>query len=126
MSPREAQRVIDALAEGLDPETGEIFPAESVLQRPAVIRALFTASRVLAGERSAAAAARAQPSQAGKPWTPEEDQRLLDAFDAGADLAALTAAHGRSDGGVASRLVRLGRIKERAEVRVRSAAAAAP
>jgi hypothetical protein len=122
MTPQEAQRVIDALADGADPETGELFPSESVLVKPAVIRALFLASRALEAARSAAA--REQPAQAGKPWTPEEDQRLLAAFDQGADLPALTAAHARSKGGIASRLVHLGRIKERAEIRTRGRAAA--
>lgn len=115
MTPHEARRVIDALADGLDPETGEILPQQSVLLKPAVLRALFVASRALEG----ATLPREQPAQAGQPWTPEEDQRLLDAFDQGADLPALTASHARSKGGIASRLVHLGRIKERAEIRTR-------
>lgn len=117
MSPQEAQRVITALADGIDPESGELFAAESVLVKPSVIRALFLASRALEG---APRAARALPSQAGKPWSQEEDQRLLEAFDQGADLVTLTASHERSKGGVASRLVHLGRIKERAEIRGRA------
>lgn len=116
MTPQQALRVVNALADGVDPETGELFPEESVLLKPPVIRALFVASRALEAACSAAAAASEQPGQAGKPWSKEEDQRLLDAFDQGASLAALTAAHARSKGGIASRLVRLGRIKERAEI----------
>ncbi len=122
MTPHEAQRVIDALADGVDPDTGELFPEESVLLKPPVIRALFVASRALEGSRSTVA--RAQPGQAGKPWSQEEDQRLLEAFDEGADLAALTASHDRSKGGIASRLILLGRIKARAEIGTRRQAAA--
>ena len=117
MTPQEAQRVINALADGVDPDTGEFFPEESALLKPSVIRALFVASRALETPRSAA---KERPSQAGKPWSAQEDQRLLDSFDQGADLAALTLAHGRSKGGIASRLVRLGRIKERAEIGARA------
>jgi len=124
MTPQEAQRVVDALANGVDPETGELFPEESVLLKPSVIRALFVASRALEAARSAPSSAREKPGQAGKPWSQEEDQRLLDAFDQGADLMTLTSSHGRSKGGVASRLVRLGRIKERAEIRGRAKAEA--
>jgi len=124
MSPQEARRVIDTLADGVDPESGEILPPESVLQRPSVLRALFVASRALAGEDTTAKISRTPPSQAGKPWSADEDRRLLDAFDQGASLAELTAAHGRSNGGIASRLVRLGRIKERAEIHARSAVGA--
>jgi hypothetical protein len=120
MTPQEAQRVINALADGVDPDTGEFFPEESALLKPSVIRALFVASRALETPLSAARATRERPSQAGKPWSAKEDQRLLDSFDQGADLAALTLAHGRSKGGIASRLVRLGRIKERAEIGARA------
>jgi hypothetical protein len=86
-------------------------------------------ARGVAPTSQAASTARKQPGQAGKPWSPEEDRRLVEAFDQGADLDMLTASHARSKGGIASRLVRLGRIRERAEIRVRGKAeapAAAP
>ncbi|WP_235537934.1 hypothetical protein [Pelomonas sp. Root1217] len=122
--------MIDALADGVDPDTGEFLPAESALLKPSVIRALFVASRALETPRNEARATKERPSQAGKPWSVQEDQRLLDNFDQGADLATLTLVHGRSKGGIASRLVRLGRIKERAEIGARAKAdmptAAAP
>lgn len=115
MTPQEALRVVDALADGADPETGELFAPESVLLKPTVIRALFVASRAL----QAAGRTRRQPGQAGKPWSPEEDQRLLEAFDQGADLATLTTSHARSKGGITARLERLGRVTERTGIRAR-------
>ena len=52
---------------------------------------------------------------AGKPWTAEEDERLLAGFDSGVSVKDLTLAHSRSRGGIGARLVRLGRIQEGAE-----------
>jgi hypothetical protein len=121
MSPTEARRIIEALAQGVDPETGEVLPQDSLLQRPVVIRALFCASQALTTVERKKKPADSQSGNAGNAWTEEEDRRLLDAFDQGAAVDQLAQAHGRSKGGIASRLVRLGRIKERAEIYVRGA-----
>lgn len=124
MSPTEARRIIEALAQGVDPETGaEVLPQDSLLQRPAVIRALFCASQALTTAERKKKPADAASGNAGSAWTEEEDRRLLDAFDQGSTVDQLAHAHGRSKGGIASRLVRLGRIKERAEIYVRGEAA---
>ena len=37
-----AKEIVRGLAEGVDPTTGEVLPAESVYNSPEVIRALFT------------------------------------------------------------------------------------
>jgi hypothetical protein len=71
MSPTEA-RLIEALAQGIDPETGEILPKESQLQRPV--------------------------------------------SDQGVTVDKLAHSHVRSKGGIAARLIRLCRIKERSEI----------
>jgi hypothetical protein len=41
MFPLEAKEIIEALANGINPETGEILPAQSNFNSPQVIRALF-------------------------------------------------------------------------------------
>jgi ATP-dependent DNA helicase RecQ len=41
-------------------------------------------------------------------WTDEEDRRLREGFEQGRKINALAAAHRRSEGGIRSRLVRLG------------------
>lgn len=123
MSPTDAQHIIDKLAEGVDPETGEILPPDSPLSSPNVIRALFTASRGLRllsavtskeqrKKKREAAAHKSDPgpAMAGKPWTEEEDEEVIRAFDAGASLAELAAAHSRKPGGIESRLKRHGRL----------------
>jgi len=48
------------------------------------------------------------PTQAGKAWTEEEDQRLQAAFESGKVVADLAREHERSRNAISSRLVRLG------------------
>ncbi|MFY8042911.1 MAG: hypothetical protein ACOVOD_08280 [Rhodoferax sp.] len=118
MTPAEAKQIIDVLASGVDPATGEVLPEDNPLNSPHVIRALFIASKAL--ERAAGKSARASAGEpttatttakAGKPWSDDEDQRLLADFDAGTPVAALALAHERSSGAINSRLVRLGRLQ---------------
>ena len=112
MTPAEAKQIIEVLAGGVDPATGEVLPDDSPLSGPHVIRALFIAAKAL--ELMAAKSARpaaAAPGNAGKPWAEEEDQRLVDGFDAGTPVAALARTHERTTGAINSRLVKLGRLQ---------------
>ena len=112
MTPEEAKQIIDVLASGVDPATGEVLPEDNALNSPHVIRALFMASKAL--ERMVGKPARPSavaPGKAGKPWSEDEDQRLLAGFDAGTPVAALALAHERSSGAITSRLERLGRLQ---------------
>jgi hypothetical protein len=120
MTPSEAKQVIDVLAAGVDPETGEVLPADSPLNSPHVIRALFLASRALELQAGApakptskpkAAKPAGTPANAGVAWTDEEAQRLAAAFDAGADIAQLARDHQRTTGAIRARLIRMGRLQ---------------
>ena len=53
-----------------------------------------------------------QPSNAGKPWTEMEEDKLLDEFDSKMPLAEIAKEHGRTKGGIEARLVKLGRISK--------------
>lgn len=156
--------ILATLADGIDPVTGEAFPAESPYQHPQTVRALCLAVRYIEGGSSRAETATSvdqpaktatsvdQPSEtatsvdqpraigaetgpgdngtapeaaigktgrggkgeqggnAGKAWSPEEDERLAAAFDGGKDTAALAIAHGRSRLAIEIRLAKLGRL----------------
>jgi len=52
-------------------------------------------------------------------WTAEEEQRLIDAFRAGKALDEIAAVHGRTPGGVLSRLTLVGAFDESAASRAR-------
>jgi hypothetical protein len=110
MDSAQALAVVRSLANGVDPESGEVFPPESAYQRPQVVRALYEAATAL--ERIGRFERRkAQlPAKTGEPWTEDEDRRLLAAFDAGRALQELAAAHERTMGAVRARLLKYGRI----------------
>ena len=119
MLPSEARRVVESLANGIDPVTGETLPAESPFNSPQVIRALFLAGKAL---ENAARPEKRHPSSlnnAGKAWSEEEDRVLLVAFDSRQPVKEIALKHARTQGAIASRLVRLGRIKERVEAHAR-------
>jgi hypothetical protein len=117
MSPIEAQEIIDALANGIDPESGEVLPGEGPLCRAQTVRALFVASKALNESSRRALLDANRPGKAGKPWSQEEDAQLLQAFDGGQPVPELASRHERSAGGIRSRLVHLGRIQEPARIR---------
>jgi hypothetical protein len=112
MTPTEAKQIIEHLAGGVDPATGEVLADDSPLSSPHVIRALFIAAKAL--ELMAAKPARpaaVMPGNAGKPWTEAEDQQLGAAFDAGTDVPELAQTHQRTRGAITSRLIRIGRLQ---------------
>lgn len=111
MTPAEAKQIIEVLAGGIDPATGEVLADDSPLSNPHVIRALFLAAKALDLMSSKAARSATTPTNAGQPWTEDEDQRLVVAFDAGTPAAELARTHERSTGAINSRLIRLGRLQ---------------
>ena len=129
MEMQAARQIIDTLAQGVHPVTGEVMPDDSPYNAPPVIRALVAASRALEGKRKASdrteRVARVQPSNQGKPWSPEDDVRLEAAYTAGADMKLLAQELGRSHFGVESRLVKLGKLPPRPGMRFAAASAAA-
>ena len=110
MDAIQALTVVRSLANGVDPETGEIFPAESAYQRPQVVRALYEAATALERIERFDRRRSQMPPKTGEPWSEEEDRRLLAAFDAGRSLQELAAAHERTMGAVRARLLKYGRI----------------
>ncbi|HEY5809255.1 MAG TPA: hypothetical protein VIT67_14875 [Povalibacter sp.] len=115
MDETRAFSIVSALANGVNPLTGEVFPADSPYQTAEVVRALFLASKMLeAGTRSRPRPA--VPGNAGKPWTADEDQRLLQEFDRGTVIAELARSHGRTTAGIQARLEKHGRIQASATV----------
>lgn len=57
------------------------------------------------------------PENSGKPWTTELDQQLCDMFDCGASVKEMCEQFKRSRGGITARLVRLGKIENRADLK---------
>jgi hypothetical protein len=110
MSPHEAKSIIEALANSVDPETGEVLSAQSVFNNPQVIRALFIATNALDSLAKREKREKALPDNTGKAWSELEDSELLSAFDVGSSIKDIAAKHGRTKGAITARLLRLGRI----------------
>lgn len=106
MQISKALEIIEALADGIDPNTGEIFPEGTPYQHPQVIRALMTAVQALEQRRSNSH----PPERAGNAWDKGEDQQLVRDFDAGVTLLELAKRHERTRGSIRSRLEKLGKI----------------
>ena len=112
MSPNEAKSIIEALANSVDPETGEVLSAQSVFNSPQVIRALFMATNALDCLAKREKREKTLPDNTGKAWPELEDSELLSAFDVGRSIKDIAAKHGRTKGAITARLLRLGRIKK--------------
>ena len=110
MTHTDAVNIVQSLAHGVDPESGEVYPQGSPYQRAEVVRALFIALQAL--ERSSDAEKRKQrlPENTGKPWPEEEDVLLASGFDQGKSEIELARTHQRTQAGVHARLVKLGKI----------------
>jgi hypothetical protein len=110
MDQAQALEMVRSLANGVDPESGEIFPPESAYQRPQVVRALYEAASALERIERFERRRAQMPAKTGEPWSEEEDRKLLAAFDAGRALQELASAHERTMGAVRARLLKYGRI----------------
>ena len=118
MEKQAAISIIQALAQGIDPHTGETFPGTSPYQHPDTVRALFHAIQALSDPPGAASRAAQQgvPANAGKPWTDDEDKTLAAHFDAGSSISELAEQHRRTRTAIQARLVRLGKIEPPADL----------
>ncbi len=110
MESAQALAVFRSLANGVDPESGEVFPAESAYQRPQTVRALYEAATALERVERFERRKAQMPAKTGEPWSEDEDRRLLAAFDAGRGLQELASAHERTMGAIRARLLKYGRI----------------
>ena len=112
MDKEQTLKILNALANGVHPATGEKFAADGPYQHPDTVRALFEAMRAVEG--AGAPAPERKPafpqSGSGSRWSAEEEERLASAFDSGRTVDELARAHNRSRAAIEARLVRLGKL----------------
>lgn len=126
MERQAAMHVLRTLAQGIDPHSGESFPADSPYQHPDTVRALYQAVEALAAPAPARrSGTQGIPENAGKPWSDDEDRALVEAFEAGTPIPELAQSHRRTRAAIQARLVHLGKIEPTPGMRVRLPAAAA-
>lgn len=115
MDIEKALTVIEALAAGHDPVSGEVLGSDHLCQKSDVIRALLQArnlvEREARRERALKRARLSLPSNTGKSWTSDEDSVLVQRFRTGASITDMATLHARTHGSIQARLEKLGQIK---------------
>ena len=114
--------ILQTLANGIDPATGEVIAKESPYNRPDAIRALFVCIEHIkhpprAGKKSAEQkqvenSGKGLPQNAGMPWTEDLKQALAQGFQAGQSPAALANSFGRSKASIVYELKKQGLIND--------------
>ncbi len=108
MDINRAKEIIEALAEGIDPTTGEVLPDDHVCNKGEVVRAFYAVIETLDKKQK-----KNLPENAGKPWTEKDESLLKEMYSNGASKSDICRTLKRSVTGVAARLVRLGIIDNR-------------
>jgi hypothetical protein len=101
-----AKAIITALAEGVDPTTGEVLPDNSVCNKGEIVRAFYAILNHLDEKKPKSNL----PANAGKPWPAEDDAELKTCFEAGMSTKELSLKFERTSGSITSRLKHLGLI----------------
>ena len=115
MDEPKAIEILRSLAAGVNPATGEAAQPAGPFESPDVVRALFLGADALESRVRPARRGTGLPRNAGKPWTRDEDEQLLTAFDAGTPVPDLATAHARTRSGIEARLVKHGRLEAEQE-----------
>lgn len=107
MEIQEALKIMRALANGADPETGKELPRDSTCRNPQTVRALNRAvsALVIVEERE-----RNRPANAFRYWSRNEEERVCEELKQGLDFQQIAKAHDRTVGSIVARLVKLGKI----------------
>ena len=104
MDVSRAKEIISALAEGVDPTTGEVLPDNSVCNKGEIVRAFYAVLNHLDEKKPK----KNLPANAGKPWSAEDDAKLKYCFESGMSKKELCAEFKRTSNSISSRLALLG------------------
>lgn len=103
----EAIKVIRALVNGVNPETGETLEESSICRAPQSVKALNRSLAALVAQQERE---KNRPQNAGKAWSREEDEQVCEELRQGSDFSQIAKAHNRSIPAIVARLVKLGKI----------------
>ena len=117
MEIREAQRIVNTLAQGIHPTTGELFAPDSPYNDPEIIRALFTVHdfvrqarkpRMSTDERRQENLDLGRPRNYGLPWTDDARSKVAQGFADGKTIEELALTFERTRGAIQAELMRQG------------------
>jgi hypothetical protein len=103
--------IVRALADGVNPLTGEAYPEHSPYAEPRTLRALYSAVDLMQREVEREKRRERLPANFGKPWTEGEDHALVGEFDAGMTQPDIARRHARTQSSIRLRLEKLGKIE---------------
>ena len=113
MTNETALEILLRMADGVDPDTGELLAADHLCNRPAVIRALIAAVQALSAAQPAQPIADGRKTgkpNAGRPWTDQDLAQLRQLYLSGMSMSALCSRLQRRERGIQQQLGRLGLI----------------
>ncbi len=102
--------ILRALADGVNPVTGEVFPDHSPYAEPRTLRALYSALEVVEREVEREKRREALPKNFGKPWGEAEDKELRARYENDETLPAIARRLERTQSSCRLRLEKLGVI----------------
>lgn len=115
MELNESRRIVNTLAQGIHPKTGEVFPPGSPYNDPEVIRALFSileSVKYLRGPSKSIEERRrdnlefGRPKNSGLPWTEEDRALVRSSFLDGMAVEKLAKTLGRSSAAIVAEVIR--------------------
>jgi len=125
MEREDLMRSLAAWRDGVDPGSGALLPPDHPAQRTDFLRVVCAAIDALAvSPQASTAGAPPGRANAGRPWSAAEDALLAQAHAAGIGMVELARAHGRTQGAITARLVKLELIALPPGMRLRGVPAA--
>ena len=103
-----AKELLTILADGINPITGELLPDEDSCNQVEIVRALHSVIMELDNKNKSQT--KKYRENSGKPWTEEGEKQLIDEYHEGLKVKDMAKSHGRSNGAITSRLVKLSLI----------------
>ena len=108
---RQHKIVVEALASGIDPITGVTLSDDFPYRNESVVEALLSASIALETVAQQQERVLKLPRRSSSSWSAGEDKTLIQAYDQLIPLPVIAAHHGRTEGAIRSRLIKLKAIK---------------
>ena len=105
-----AKEILTALADGINPVTGELLSEEDSCNQVEIVRAFHAIIMELENKHIKRKSSKYVNS--GKQWSEEEDEQLIAEFRGGLKVREIAELHGRSNFAITSRLVKKGEVLE--------------